>query len=72
MALDARLPELAHFGGNAGQHEGVPDADNEKQCATVTCFAAGHAANRKARRSRRESLAFIGGDMHLIAAPKAL
>jgi hypothetical protein len=33
MAPDARLPELAHVGVNAGQHEGVPDADNVKQGA---------------------------------------
>jgi hypothetical protein len=30
MAPDAQLPELAHFCVNAGQHEGVPDADNVK------------------------------------------
>jgi hypothetical protein len=40
---------------DAGQHEGVPDADDVKQCAAETCFAPGHAVNRRAKQSRRES-----------------
>jgi hypothetical protein len=60
MRPDARLPELAHVGVDAGQHEGVPDADNVKQCAAETRFAPGHALNRRTKRSRRESVAFIG------------
>ena len=67
-ASDPRLPELAHVVIDAGQHQGVPDADNVKQCAAETCFAPGHppsprlrrtgAGNRKAKQSRFESLVF--------------
>ncbi len=57
MAPDPRLPEFPHVGVNAGQGEGVPDADDVKQCVAETCFAPpGHAVNRKGKRSRRESL----------------
>jgi hypothetical protein len=68
MTPDPRLPELAHFGVNAGQHERMPDADNAKQCAAVTSFVPGHALNRKAKQSRRESLAFSGRDRRQSAA----
>jgi hypothetical protein len=60
-AFNARLPESAHFGVYAGQHEGVPHADNATECAAETCFTPGHATNRNSKQSTVRNAAAIHG-----------